>query len=121
MPGHEVASLVVALLLTATVLDLVLSAGLGLFFDLAFVTLTAFAGIAVCARAAYGIAFLPPLTMLGVMILVALTHRSAIARPDDGYLQAVIAGLSGHAIALGCGYLLCLGALAARRSSAAGR
>ena len=43
-PGHEVAALAVALLLTATTIDLALADRLGLLFDLTFVT--------VCARAA---------------------------------------------------------------------
>lgn len=115
-PGREVASLVVALLLSATVLDLALSAGLGLFFDLAFVSLCVGAALAVRPPDFFLIGVLPPLAMALVVLLLGISDRSSIARADDGLVQAVLAGLSRHGIALALGYAACLGLLALRRS-----
>lgn len=115
-PGREVASLAVALLLTATVLDLVLSDGLGLFFDLAFVSLCVGAALAVRPRDFFLIGVLPPIAMALVVLLLGVSDRGSIARTDDGIAQAVLAGLSRHGIALALGYAACLGLLALRRS-----
>ncbi|MBM0124046.1 DUF6542 domain-containing protein [Pimelobacter simplex] len=115
-PGREVASLAVALLLTATVVDLVLSDGLGLFFDLAFVSLCVGAALAVRPRDFFLIGVLPPIAMAFVVLLLGVSDRGSIARADDGIAQAVIAGLSRHGIALALGYAACLGLLALRRS-----
>ncbi|MBM7516197.1 DUF6542 domain-containing protein [Nocardioides nitrophenolicus] len=115
-PGREVVSLALALLLTATVLDLAFSEGLGLFFDLAFVTLCVGAALAVRPRDFFLVGVLPPLAMAFVVLLLAVSDRAAIARADDGVVQAVLAGLSRHGIALALGYAACLGLLALRRS-----
>ncbi|GAA4090324.1 DUF6542 domain-containing protein [Nocardioides kongjuensis] len=115
-PGREVASLVVALLLSATVVDLALSAGLGLFFDLAFVSLCVGAALAVRPPDFFLIGVLPPLAMALVVLLLGISDRGSIARADDGLVQAVLAGLSRHGIALALGYAACLGLLALRRS-----
>jgi len=111
-----VVSLVVALLLTATVLDLVLSDGLGLFFDLAFVTLCVGAALAVRPADFFVVGVLPPLAMAFVVALLAVAERDSIARADDGVAQALLAGLSRHGLALAFGYAACLGLLALRRS-----
>ena len=115
-PGREVASLVIALLLSATVLDLMLSTGLGLFFDLAFVTLCVGAALAVRPPDFFLVGVLPPLAMALVVLLLAISDRASVARADDGLVQAVLAGLSRHGIALALGYAACLGLLALRRS-----
>lgn len=115
-PGREVVALAIALLLTATVLDLMLSERLGLFFDLAFVTICVGAALAVRPRDFFTVGVLPPLAMALVIVLLALSDRASIARPDDGVAQAAISGLSRHGIALGFGYAACLGLLALRRS-----
>ena len=52
--------------------------------------------------------------MLTVFVLVGISHRVAIARDGDGLVQAVITGLSHHAVALGVGYAACLLCLALR-------
>ena len=48
-------------------------------------------------------------------MLVGLASPAAIAHPEDGLVQAVVSGLSTHAMALGIGYALCLACLAVRR------
>lgn len=114
-PGNEVAALLVALLLTATVLDLLLSHPLGLLFDLAFVTLCVGAALKVRPTDFFAVGVLPPLAMFGTVLLLAITEPDAVANPDDGVVQATVSGLSRHGVALVIGYFLCLGLLAARR------
>ncbi|WP_183092208.1 DUF6542 domain-containing protein [Nocardioides stalactiti] len=113
-PGHEVAALAVALLLTALTIDLALSARLGLLFDLAFVTICLRAALMVRPASFFTVGVLPPLAMLAAVLLLALTEPASIAHAQDGAVQATVSGLSGHAIALVVGYLLCLGVLAVR-------
>ncbi|WP_188113434.1 DUF6542 domain-containing protein [Nocardioides humilatus] len=113
-PGHEVAALAVALLLTATTIDLALADALGLLFDLAFVTVCATAALRVRPADFFTVGVLPPLAMLSSLLLLAFAEPASIAHPEDGVVQATISGLSGHAIALVIGYLLCLGVLAVR-------
>ncbi|MBS4753624.1 hypothetical protein KG112_12485 [Nocardioides sp. zg-ZUI104] len=114
-PSREVVSLAVAVLLTATVLDLLLSEGLGLFFDLVFVTVCVGAALRVRPHDFFDVAALPPLAMLGVVLLLAISQPGTVARPDDGVVQATVSGMAGHGIALGLGYAACLALLAVRR------
>lgn len=115
-PAQEVISLAVALLLTTMALSLVLSSRLGLFYDLVFVTLCV--GIALAVRPAgfFPVGVLPPLAMLLVVTLVAISEPGAVARSDDGVVQATVSGLSRHAVALVLGYGACLSLLAIRRA-----
>jgi hypothetical protein len=79
----------------------------------------------VCARAAlmvrpagfFTVGVLPPLAMLTCVALLAVAEPAAVAREQDGVVQATVSGLSGHAIALVIGYLLCLGVLAIRNQT----
>jgi hypothetical protein len=120
-PGHEVAALAVALLLTATTIDLALADELGLLFDLTFVTVCARAAIMVRPASFFTVGVLPPLAMLAAIVLLAFVEPAAIAHEQDGAVQATVSGLSGHAIALVIGYLLCLGILAVRNQAQANR
>lgn len=113
-PGHEVAALAVALLLTATTIDLALADRLGLLFDLTFVTVCVRAALMVRPADYFTVGVLPPLAMLTTVALLAIAEPAAVARQQDGVVQATVSGLSGHAIALVVGYLLCLGVLALR-------
>lgn len=113
-PGHEVAALAVALLLTATTIDLALADQLGLLFDLTFITVCARAAIMVRPANFFTVGVLPPLAMLAAIVLLAFAEPAAIAHAQDGAVQATVSGLSGHAIALVIGYLLCLAVLAVR-------
>jgi len=114
-PGHRVVTLAVALVLTFAAIDLLRADELAWLFDLGFVTVCAAIALLVHPRDFFLIGVLPPLLMLGLCLLLALTRGDAIAEPDDGALQAVVSGLGHHSIALGIGYALCLGALAMRR------
>ena len=113
-PGQEVAALAVALLLTAATIDLALGDRLGLLFDLTFVTVCARAALMVRPAGFFTVGVLPPLAMLAPILLLALVDPASIAHPRDGAVQATVSGLSGHAVALVVGYLLCLGVLAVR-------
>lgn len=115
-PGHEVAALMVALLLTATTIDLALSGELGLLFDLTFVTVCVRAALAVRPESFFTVGVLPPLAMLGAILLLAVAQPGTIAHEHDGVVQATVSGLSGHAIALAVGYLLSLAVLGVRNS-----
>jgi len=120
-PGYEVAALAVALLLTATTIDLALAERLGLLFDLTFVTVCARAALMVRPADFFTVGVLPPLIMVGVFALLGTTRPEVIADPGDGVVQAVVSGLSHHSGALVAGYLLCLATLAVRQRVLAAR
>ena len=103
-----------ALTLTVAVLDVGIGGRVGLFFDLAFVAVCLMVALLVRPEDFFTVGVLPPLIMLTVFVLVGLSHRFAIARDDDSLPQAVITGLSHHAVALGVGYAACLLCLAVR-------
>jgi hypothetical protein len=113
-PGYQVAALAVALLLTATVLDVALGGDIGLLFDLAFVTVCATAALRVRPAGFFTVGVLPPLAMLLAVALLAIADPGSVAHDHDGFVQATVSGLSTHAVALVIGYLLCLGVLAVR-------
>ena len=114
-PGRQVVALAVAVALTAVVLDVLVTEQVGVLFDLVFVPLSV--GLALMVRPSdfFTVGVLPPLVMVGVFLLLAATTPAVIAHPDDNVLQAVVSGLSSHAVALALGYGLCLGALAVRQ------
>ena len=113
-PGRQVVALGLALTLTVVALDVGVGGRVGLFFDVAFVAVCLAAALLVRPDDFFTVGVLPPLVMLVVFVLLAASHPAAIADPDDGVVQAVISGLSHHAVALGVGYGLCLICLAVR-------
>lgn len=117
-PGRSVVALAVALALTLAAVELVLADRVGLVFDIGFVLLCVAVALLVRPEDFFAVGVLPPLVMLVVFVIFAAARPGALARPDDSLLQAVITGLSHHAIALGLGYALCLACLAVRRSYA---
>src|SRR4051812_25553247 len=113
-PGRQVVALGLALALTVVALDVTLGGRVGLFFDLAFVLLCLAVALLVRPADFFTAGVLPPLIMLAVFTLVALVRPVALAEADDGPVQAVVSGLSHHAVALAVGYGLCLACLAVR-------
>ena len=95
--------------------DLALSNEITILFDLAFVTICVTAALSVRPRDLFVVGVLPPLMMLGTVLILALTARGAIAEPVDGVIQAVVSGLAHHAGALIVGYGLTLGIVAMRQ------
>ena len=111
----------VALTLTVAALDVGIGGRVGLFFDLAFVCVCVVVALLVRPQDFFTVGVLPPLIMLVVFVVVGISHRVAIARDSDGLVQAVITGLSHHAVALGAGYAACLVCLAVRDQFTRGR
>jgi hypothetical protein len=113
-PGRQMVALGLALTLTVAALDVGIGGSVGLFFDLSFVGVCVIVALLVRPEDFFTVGVLPPLIMLVVFVVVGISHRVAISRYDDGLVQAVITGLSHHAIALGAGYAACLICLAVR-------
>ena len=104
----------VAVTLTAVVLDVALGSDLGLLFDLTFVATCVLVALRVRPQDSFTVGVLPPLLMLGVLVLVDLARPAVLGHPQDGAVQSVVTGLAHHAGALVTGYLLCLTVLAIR-------
>lgn len=114
-PAHEMVALGVAVLLTASAVELLVGAAvIGWLFDLAFVALALALALLVRPRDFFTVGVLPPLLMVGVFAMLGATRPSALADPGDGVVQVVVTGLADHSLALVVGYALCLLALAAR-------
>jgi hypothetical protein len=113
-PGRQVVALGVALALSGVVLDLTLGGDLGLLFDVCFVGLCLATALLVRPRDFFTVGVLPPLLMLGVLVLVEATRPAVLGEARDGGVQSVVTGLAHHAGALVTGYVLCLGVLAIR-------
>ena len=105
----------VLLVLVVALLDLVAFHGFTALSDVAFVVACAAAALAVRPREFFMVGVLPPLLMAGVVGLLALVARGAVADPADGFGQALVSGLAHHAGALVVGYALTLAILALRQ------
>jgi hypothetical protein len=116
--GSEIATLSVALTLSAATLEITVGGHLHLFFDICFVAVCLAAALLVRPRDFFTIGVLPPLLMLGTMVLVALNGTEVIAHRHDSVVQAVITGLAHHSVALFVGYAACLATLVLRQRSA---
>jgi len=106
----------VAASLTVAVLDLIITGGLSVLFDLAYVTLCVALALRVRPADFFTVGVLPPLLMLGVFWVLGVVTPGSIADDGDGTLQALLTGLANHSRALAIGYALCLACLAIRRS-----
>jgi ATP/ADP translocase len=110
-------ALTTALTLTAATAEITLAGHLGLFFDLCFVAICLMAALMVRPRDFFTVGVLPPLLMLGTMVLVALNGTQVIAHRHDSVVQAVVTGLAHHSVALFVGYAVCLVTLVLRRGA----
>ena len=119
-PGRQVVALGLALALTVVVFDIGIGGGVGLVFDLAFVAVCLAVALLVRPEDFFTVGVLPPLIMLVVFALLAVSRPVTIANREDGVVQAVVTGLSHHAVALGVGYAVCLVCLAIRDRFARG-
>lgn len=113
-PGRQVVALALAVALTAVVADVALDGHVGWLFDVVFVLASVAVALLVRPRDFFTAGVLPPLAMAVVFALLAATQPAAIAHPEDGFVQALVTGLSAHAVALLLGYALCLACLAVR-------
>lgn len=116
--GHQVAALGVAVVLSLVVFDQLVNHELGVIFDIGFVGLCLWLALDVRPRDFFVVGVLPPLMMLGVFILLAISSPGVLGRAADGPLQAVVTGLAQHSVALLVGYATALAALLVRRSRA---
>lgn len=114
-PGRQVVVLGVAAALTALALDLVLGSDVGVFFDVCFVALCIALALAVRPADFFVVGVLPPLLMLGVLLLLEVARPEVLGRPHDGAVQSTVTGLADHSGALVSGYLLTLLVLAVRQ------
>jgi hypothetical protein len=103
-----------ALVLTVAALEVGIGGQVGFAFDVVFVAVCLLVALLVRPEDFFTVGVLPPLIMLAVFVLLAASRPVAIADRHDGVLQAVVTGLSHHAVALGIGYAVCLGCLAIR-------
>lgn len=120
-PGGQLVALGLAVALTVAVVDLAVTDGVSLLFDLGFAVLCVALALLVAPRDFFVVGVLPPLLMLTVFVLLAFARPGAIPGAHDNAVQAVINGLSHHSVALFVGYALCLGCLAMRRKVASRR
>ncbi|QZY28502.1 DUF6542 domain-containing protein [Nocardioides coralli] len=114
-PGRQMVALGAAVTLSVVALDLAVGEGLGLLFDLGFVVTCIAIALLVRPRDFFAVGVLPPLLMLGVLVLVEIARPGLLGtHPDDGAIQSVVTGLAHHSGALVTGYLVCLAVLAVR-------
>ena len=113
--GSEVVALASALTLTAAAAEVAMVSGLGVLFDLCFVAICLTAAFLVRPRDFFTVGVLPPLLMLGTMLLVALNGVDVIAARHDNVVQAVVTGLAHHSVALFVGYAVALVTLVLRQ------
>jgi hypothetical protein len=116
--GSELVALASALTLTAASAEIAVGGHLRLFFDLCFIAVCVAAALMVRPREFFTAGVLPPLLMLGTMVLVALNGTRVIAHRHDSIVQAVVTGLAHHSVALFIGYAACLVILVLRRHTA---
>lgn len=114
-PGRLVAHAAAAAALVVVVAHLLVTDGLTLVFDVAFVLICVAAALAVRPRDFFVVGVLPPLLMAGTVLVLAVVDRGAVADPGDGVVQATVSGLAHHSGALVLGYALALGVLALRQ------
>ena len=115
MAGSRVTRLAALVGLLALSADLAINGRLTLIFDVVFVLVCLAAALAVRPRDFFTVGVLPPLLLLAFIALVAVVHRTWIADPGDGLIQAVVSGLAHRASGLLTAYLLVLAVLAMRQ------
>jgi hypothetical protein len=113
--GSEVVALMIALTLTSAAAEIAVASRLGWFFDVCFVAICLLSALLVRPRDFFNVGVLPPLLMLGTMLVVALNGARVIAARHDSVVQAVVTGLAHHSVALFVGYALCLVTLVLRQ------
>lgn len=106
--GRRVVRLAITTGVVLTALDLLISPGLGLIFDIGFVLICLGAGLGVRKSDFFMVGVLPPLLLLGLLFPLAIFGRAVLTSAHDSRAQALISGITHHAAALVIGYALCL-------------
>jgi hypothetical protein len=112
--GRRVTRLSVLVLALLVGADVAATGRLERVFDSGFIVLCVGMALAVRPQDFFRIGVLPPMLLLGLSVLLALGHRSAIAGAHDGFVQSVISGLAHHSGSLMAGYALTLAVLGIR-------
>lgn len=113
-PGPRVAVVGALGMLAILAVDLGLGGRVSSFFDLSFVVLCLVLAVRADRSAFFAVGMTPPLLMLAGFTAIALVSPGALARPEDGAVQALVSGMLLHAPGLAAGYALCLLTLGAR-------
>ncbi len=113
-PGREMVVLGLALALTAACLDLLVTARVGVLFDLGYVLACLALALAVRRADFFSVGVLPPLLMLVTFVLLALSRAEALVAPGASLAGAVVGGLAQHWVALLLAHTVCLAVLATR-------
>jgi hypothetical protein len=119
-PGLPARGIVLASVLAAggcAAVDLALTNGITLFFDLCFIVVCLVSAMAVRRRDFFTTGVLPPLLFAAVVACIAVRNPGAFVHVG-GMSKAFLAGLAQHAAALVTGYAIALTVLAARVSAA---
>lgn len=115
LSGRRVTRLSVLAVTLLAAADLAITRQLGIVFATGFVLICVVAALAVRPRDFFRVGVLPPLLLLGLIVVLAVLHRAWVADARDGLVQAVVSGLTHSATALGVGYLLALAVLGMRQ------
>ena len=116
-PGRVVRLAVLALLVVV-LLDVAAFGHLTTLFDICFALVCIGAALAIRPGQFFWIGVLPPLLLLGVVLVLAVLHPVAVGEPQDGRAQALFTGLAHHSGALFAGYANALVVLAVRTRAA---
>lgn len=114
-PGRLVIRTAVVALLAVTLLSLLFGNRIGVVFDVAFVLICIGAALWVHPRDFFSVGVLPPLLLGFAVLVLAIVDRTAVAKADDPFIQAVVSGLAHHSLALVIGYAATLALLALRQ------
>jgi hypothetical protein len=120
IPGRGVCLLTIVAAGGCAVIDLALTRGITLFFDLCFVTICLVAAMAVRRRDLFTTGVMPPLIFAAVVgVVAALSPGTFVA--FGGASKAFMTGLAQHAPGLVAGYAVALLTVGSRVSTSRGR
>lgn len=120
IPGRGVCLLTIVAAGSCAVLDLALTRGITLFFDLCFVTICLVAAMSVRRRDLFTTGVMPPLIFAAVVgVVAALSPGTFVA--FGGASKAFMTGLAQHAPGLVAGYAVALLTVGSRVSASRGR
>lgn len=114
LTAARVAQLAVLAGVMALGLDLLLNDRLTPVFDVAVVLICLAAALGVRHGDFTVVALVPPLLLLGVVGVLALLDTSYVAEPRDGWVQALVSGVTHRITGLAVGYALLLAVMVVR-------
>ncbi len=115
MSGSRVTRLAALAGLLVLAVDVLITGHPSALFDLGFVLICVGAALAVRPRDFFVVGVLPPLLLLGLMLVPAVVHPAWVGHSGDGVVQALVSGLAHAPTGLLAAYLLTLGILGMRQ------